>query len=106
MEVWNGDGETVCDTCGWPELTPSEIVGILQENVDEVYRQMGVANTGRSKCRARLDRKKISCIRVPISKGVSEAGKSPEFLCRLQKQCGGVWGMSLNNSSSYVTVKF
>jgi hypothetical protein len=106
MEEWNGDGETVCDTCGWPELTPSEIVGILQENVDEVYRQMGVVNTGRRKCRARLDNKRISCIRVQISKDVSEAGKSPEFLRRLYKRCGEVWSMNLNVAGSYVNVHF
>ena len=106
MEEWNGDGETVCDTCGWPEQMPDQAMKILQENADEVCRSMGVDNRGPRRCRARLDKKDLFMARVKVPDAVSQSGRGPEFLRRLNKQCGGVWGMSLNDSSSYVKVEF
>lgn len=106
MEVWNGDGETQCDTCGWPEQMPDQALKVLQENTDEVCRNMGVDNRGPSRCRARLDKKDLLTARVKIPESVSKSGRGPEFIRRLHKSCGGVWKMQLNNSSSYVKVEF
>ena len=110
METWNGDGERACDTCGWPEITPTQSLGILQDIVTEVYAGMGVENRGHGKCRARLDdgsEYPPQCDAwVRVHDYVHRMGREDEFLERLKKRVNGAWGLKFNGTRRYVKVTF
>jgi hypothetical protein len=105
MEAWNGDGELVCDTCGWPEITPSEARAMFQAFVDDAYSLMGVCNRGRGRCMVRPDRGMPgSRARVRVHPGV--AGREEEFLGIVRRMVSGAWSLELSRTRLFIVVAF